>query len=98
MRQDNHTNTETPQVKISILRIATIALMGLCVSASAAEDWENEQIIGINKEDARATSCPFQSVEAALTGDYAKSDLHQSLNGKSKFNCSAEPKLLPLDF
>lgn len=72
--------------------------LGFCLLSFAAEDWENEQLIGINKEPARATSLPFQSEKAALTIDFSESDYYQLLNGDWKFNWAPRPEKRPVDF
>ncbi len=60
-------------------------------------DWENEQVIGINKMPARATSWSYSSVADALKSDRTKSRLI-SLNGKWKFHFEPDSKDRPLDF
>ncbi len=79
-------------------RLFCLFILYLSLSSFAAEDWENEQIIGINKEPARATSLPFQSEKVALTGDFSKSDYYQLLNGVWKFNWAPRPEKRPVDF
>lgn len=92
--------------------IKNILLMtGLLVVQSvwAASDWENEAVIGINKEPARASGLSFDSLRSALAGTqwtnpkelvskrYA-SDYVQSLNGDWKFHWVKQPDLRPVDF
>lgn len=83
---------------------STISYLLVCLfligsgTVSRARDWENEQIIGINKESPRATSCPFQSVQSALSDDFTKSSFYMSLNGNWKFNWAPNPEKRPLNF
>jgi beta-galactosidase len=72
-------------------------------------DWENEQVIGINKEPGRATGLPFGDASSAVkaysmrTADDARkawqlSPFYQSLNGQWKFHWAKSPAERPVDF
>lgn len=61
-------------------------------------DWENEQVIGINKEPARATFIPYKSLEKALKGDRYDSEYLKLLHGNWQFNWSPAPDQRPVDF
>lgn len=79
------------------------AALLLCISLSTAQevtkpDWENEQVIGINKEPARAWSMPYKNRDAALAGDWRKSDHVMVLNGAWKFHIAPNPDKRPKDF
>ena len=67
-------------------------------SPSFANDWENSETIGRNKEPAHATSLPFPDQATALEGARNASLYHQSLNGNWKFNWVKEPAERPADF
>lgn len=60
-------------------------------------DWENEQVIDINKEPVHATFFPLSSVEEAFS-DGRSSEWVQMLNGTWKFNWVANVEDRPLDF
>lgn len=83
-------------MKRIVLSLFTILLCVWVVNAQK-NDWENEQVIGINKLPARATSYSYLSVDDALT---ANRDLArvQSLNGTWKFHFTADSKDRPTDF
>lgn len=79
------------------------------VSAAKANDWENEQIIGVNKEAPHATGLTFPSIESALDSLAAPTpaglrDARQStpyfktLNGDWHFNWVKQPSERPADF
>lgn len=70
-----------------------------CFWAAHAQknDWENEQVIGINKLPARATSYSFKSTNEALTGDRDMARV-LSLDGKWKFHFTPDSKDRPIDF
>ncbi len=61
-------------------------------------DWENEQVIGINKEAAHASYVPYASIEQALAGIPGNSPYVVSLNGTWKFNWVKHPGLRPVNF
>jgi beta-galactosidase len=63
----------------------------------AQPDWENEQVIGINKEPVHATFYPLESVDEAFS-DGMKSQWVQTLNGTWKFNWVANVNERPLEF
>ncbi len=70
----------------------------LLVSVCLAQDWQNQNIIGINKERAHCTMMPYNDVEAALTCNRLQSDNYMNLNGVWKFKWSKQPSLRPVDF
>lgn len=73
---------------------------------TAANYWENEQMVGENRETAHATYCPYSSTDLlradseffATPWVEPKSDLRMSLNGDWKFKYSPSPDTRPLDF
>ncbi len=70
-----------------------------CESLFAAHpDWENEQVVGRNKEPARATSLPYPDRDNAALATREATPFHFSLNGKWKFHWSPEPGGRPADF
>jgi beta-galactosidase len=69
----------------------------LTVSA-IANDWENSQMVGLNKEEPRASFFAFNSRPEALENDPGKSSSYHSLNGTWKFNFVTKPEDRPVDF
>jgi len=61
-------------------------------------DWENPEVIAINKEMPHATLMPFASVSQAVSGDRLNSDFCRLLNGEWKFNWVETPDKRPVDF
>jgi beta-galactosidase len=61
-------------------------------------DWENEQVIGINKESPHSHYVPYSSVGQATADIAVNSPYYLSLNGKWKFNWVKQPNLRPVDF
>ena len=88
------------------------ALLGCfcCTSVWAqAPDWENEQVIGINKEPGRATGVSFSDVGSAVNAyslkkasdawnKWEKSPFYRSLNGAWKFHWVKAPDERPVEF
>lgn len=73
-------------------------LVGVNTIFAQQHDWENEQVIGINKEDAHAFYIPYATMDQALA-DYADaSPYYLSLNGIWKFNWVKHPDLAPENF
>jgi beta-galactosidase len=62
---------------------------------SQANDWENPQVVGINKLPAHATLVPYPDAALALTGQREASPLVRSLNGSWRFLYAANPSVVP---
>ena len=78
-----------------IIRILTVLFIS-SANAQVKPDWENPQVIGINKEQTNATFISYPNEENALL--FKQSDNEKSLNGKWKFNWVAKPEERSLDF
>ncbi len=61
-------------------------------------DWENPQVVGINKLPGHTTLVPYPDETIALTGDREKSPYFQLLNGKWKFYYAVNPDSVPAGF
>lgn len=61
-------------------------------------DWENPEMVGINKLPGHSNTVPFDSVAAALAGDRTASPYYQSLNGRWQFHLAPNPDTLPTGF
>jgi beta-galactosidase len=61
-------------------------------------DWENPEMIGLNKEAPRATAVPFADRNTALSKIAESSPWNLSLNGDWRFNWAKNPKSRPVDF
>ncbi len=75
------------------------------LKTSSTNDWENERIIGINKEPGHATMIPFaNTLEMKADPAYRKpwertnSSRYMLLNGKWKFNWVKAPEERPVNF
>ncbi|MBN1833020.1 MAG: beta-galactosidase, partial [Deltaproteobacteria bacterium] len=74
----------------------------LCLTAViplfSQNDWENEQVIGINKEGPHSHYIPYTTIRQAVADIGLNSPLYLSLNGSWKFNWVRHPNLRPVDF
>lgn len=61
-------------------------------------EWEQPEIFSVGKEPARATVFWFETAEAALAGDKARSRYYRSLDGDWRFAYSKTPEQRPVDF
>ena len=66
-------------------------------NSNIKNDWENAQVIGINKEPPHNTLIPFPDIESALNGKEL-SPYYKSLNGKWKFNWVKKSDERAIDF
>src|SRR5437867_1901295 len=79
----------------AVLRVffMVVAVMVCCVRSWAdALDWENEHVLQINREAARASFVPFSDVKQALSGDAARSPWVLSLDGEWRFHWALLPE------
>ncbi|NOX66482.1 MAG: DUF4981 domain-containing protein [Chlorobi bacterium] len=78
--------------------IALSSLIDFNLYGQQANDWENSEIFGINKEEAHSTAIPFANIEQAEAADWDASPFYKLLNGKWKFNWVPKPADRPIDF
>ncbi len=63
-------------------------------SGSRAHDWENPEIVAINRSPAHATLAPYPSEQMALAGQRDASPFVRMLNGLWKFHYARNPALV----
>jgi len=87
------------RISLFLLSFVVLGTVSVCAQGgnSAAPDWENPRVFGINKEPARASFTPFADETAAMSADKT-STLVVSLNGAWKFHWVKSPDLRPADF
>jgi beta-galactosidase len=61
-------------------------------------EWEDPEVVGINKEPGHCTLMPYLDLEKALEANRVDSQFYQSLNGSWKFNWVNKPTDRPVDF
>ncbi|MFS2020035.1 glycoside hydrolase family 2 TIM barrel-domain containing protein, partial [Massilia sp. CT11-108] len=82
---------------IAAVLLATAALPALAAQPTPAE-WEQPEVVAVNREPMKATFFNFESREKALAGDKAASQYFLSLDGTWKFAYSKTPETRPKDF
>ncbi len=80
-----------------IIILLHLSIFAICQN-DTIYDWENPQVIGINKLAPRATMIPFSTIEGALNNDFNDSPWFKSLIGNWKFNWARTPEDRPIDF
>ncbi|MHC4205931.1 MAG: beta-galactosidase, LacZ type [Planctomycetota bacterium] len=68
------------------------------ITSTEVPDWENPQVVGLNKEPGHCTLVPYPNTRTALKCERQASRFYQSLNGKWKFNWVNKPSDRPVDF
>jgi beta-galactosidase len=66
--------------------------------AADLPDWENPQVVGIDKLEAHAPVYPFADEQTARTLDRTRSPFYRLLNGRWKFHFSPNPEARPKTF
>ena len=90
------------------MMIGLLSVYALSTFADAP-DWENEAVLGINKQAPRATGVSYPSCESAIKAytlkrpedalkKWTDSPFYQTLNGEWKFHWSPAPDERPADF
>jgi len=80
------------------MRFFTIILVCLFVNAISAQEWQNQNIVSVNKEPGHCTNIPYNDIDKAKACDRYQSENYLNLNGKWKFNWAKEPSERPVDF
>jgi beta-galactosidase len=91
-----------PNSKYELLRVLNaITILIILLPAAYGQpqsDWENPQVVGLNKEAGHCTLVPYPNTESALQCERQNSEFYKSLNGKWKFNWVNKPSDRPVDF
>jgi len=84
-------------MKRSLLLILTLLCL-LNINAQKVNDWENPEVVGINKYAPHCTLIPYPDERMALENNRVMSPYFQLLNGYWKFNWVERPDDRPKDF
>lgn len=82
---------------IAAVLLAAAALPALAAQPKPAE-WEQPEVVAVNREPMKATFFNFETRDKALAGDKAASQYYLSLDGTWKFAYSKTPETRPKDF
>lgn len=78
--------------------VCLMTLPALTCLGDERPDWENPEMIGVNKEYPHATLMPYGTRALALRGQRQASEFYQSLSGQWKFNWVRKPAERPMTF
>jgi len=86
---------------LSLLAVIVFTIAGLQSTGELSKnsnDWENPEMISLNKEPAHNSSMPYLEKVKAIRCDRFRSDFFQSLNGVWKFHWVKKPVDRPVNF
>lgn len=86
------------QYRMCAVFAVSLPVLWLTQVSAEVPEWENLDVIQINRLAPRATFVPYRSIEAALEGNVWACKNVQSLNGKWQFHWSPDPQSRPADF
>jgi beta-galactosidase len=66
--------------------------------AQKLPEWQDPDVVEVNREDPHATRISFNTFDQALVGEKNASDNYMTLNGPWKFHYSDNPGTRPVDF
>ncbi len=72
--------------------------MSLIQNSLLPRDWENPQLLSVNRQPAHATSIPYADDATAFAGVSGASPFFRLLNGNWKFSCLPSPEAVPTGF
>jgi len=92
--------TSTRILAAALVAAAASALPAQAVQppGTGAAEWEQPEVVAVNREPMKATFFNFESREKALAGDKAASQYYLSLDGTWSFKYSPNPEARPKDF
>ncbi|MEO7496724.1 MAG: glycoside hydrolase family 2 TIM barrel-domain containing protein [Massilia sp.] len=84
---------------ISLACLAAVPHL-VCAAAPAAPlaEWEQPEVVAVNRLPMKATFFNFETRERAIAGDMAASNYYRSLDGTWSFAYSTSPETRPADF
>jgi beta-galactosidase len=83
---------------MSLGTILVVFSFSTTIATTHVPDWENPELIGLNKEPPHCTLMPYPDTKTALVGKREVSPFYKSLNGTWKFNWVRKPGHRPKDF
>src|SRR6478735_596594 len=86
------------KLQLSLLGTLALFFLTLQVFSQTGKEWEDQNIVRINKEDPHAHFIPYDNIEKASKADPKQSSYYKSLNGKWKFKWFESPDNTPANF
>lgn len=84
--------------KYSLLFVAILYFIGSGNAQDKLKEWQDINVIGINKLPAHASFMGYKNQRLAVENQPELSEYYQSLNGIWKFHISKNPQQRPVDF
>lgn len=81
-----------------VMGIVGMAWAGATAQGPPVPEWQDPAVVGVNKEQPRATFTAYADEVSARSGSRARSPYYVSLNGDWKFHWAAKPAERPVDF
>lgn len=81
--------------------LVSLLLGSALISVSCSQDlpeWQNPEVVQLNREQAHSTRFSYETEEMALGGDKKLSSNFMSLNGSWKFHWASNPASSPAEF
>jgi beta-galactosidase len=85
-------------MKRSLLPLFLTFMTMVPIFSQALPEWQNPDVVEVNREDPHATRFSFDSFDQAMQGDKNNSSNYLTLNGTWKFHWSDNPGERPVDF
>ncbi len=85
-------------ILMPLAMLVGVAFLSASSGSARANDWENPQMIGRNKEPGHCTLVPYPDARSAKKGTREASPFYRSLNGRWKFHWVNKPADRPRDF
>ncbi len=86
------------QVVLGVVIFLAVSIFTADRMVYGINDWENQNMIGENKEPAHATLIPYLDEKKAMEMQHNNSSLYKSLDGVWKFKWVSKPAEAPEDF
>jgi beta-galactosidase len=89
--------TFTSMKRLSFLMLVC-SLAAFQLNGQKLPEWQDPEVVEVNREDPHATRFSFNSFSEAVQGDKSASSNYLTLNGIWKFHWSDHPGVRPVDF
>jgi beta-galactosidase len=84
--------------KMRILSLGFLLFLFFSMTAQPLAEWQNPDIVQVNRQEPHATLFPYENLEFALQNEKSLSENFLDLNGQWKFNWVRKPSDRPVDF
>ncbi|WP_395406603.1 glycoside hydrolase family 2 TIM barrel-domain containing protein [Pseudoduganella sp. UC29_106] len=85
-------------IRFSLAPLALAAMLCCAHSAAQTPEWEQPEVVAVNRLPMKATFFNFESVDKAVAGELSASQYYRSLDGAWSFAYSPGVDARPIDF